>query len=67
MQEKFAQFGVPETVATDNGITHITTAPYHPASNGMAERSVQIVKNGLRRNKEGSFCSRLSKTLLAID
>ena len=80
-QEKFAQFGVPETVVTDNGtcftsqeftqflqsngITHITTAPYHPASNGMAERSVQIVKNGLRRNKEGSFRSRLSKTLLA--
>ena len=78
-RERFAQFGLPETVVTDNGscfvssefeaflkrngIQHVTTAPYHPASNGLAERAVQIVKAGLKRNQEGTFRSRLSNTL----
>lgn len=80
-RERFAQFGLPETVVTDNGtcftssefaaflkangIHHITTAPYHPASNGLAERAVQIVKAGLKKNLQGTFRSRLSNTLAA--
>lgn len=75
----FAQFGVPETVVTHNGtgfvgrefeqfltangIRHITSAPYHPASNGLAERSVQIVKKGLKKLTTGTMSSRLAKTL----
>ena len=80
-REKFAQFGIPQTIVTDNGtcftsaefesfltdngIHHLTTAPHHPASNGLAERAVQIVKKGLKKNKKGSFCTRLSRTLFS--
>jgi hypothetical protein len=32
-----------------NGIKHVTSAPYHPATNGAAERTVQTVKNALKK------------------
>ena len=35
---EFAQF------MQRNGIWHVTTAPYHPVSNGLAERAIQAVK-----------------------
>jgi len=77
----FAQFGVPEVLVTDNGscfvssefenfllkngIKHITSAPYHPATNGLAERAVQIVKKGLKKEAGGSMVTRLAKVLMA--
>ena len=32
-----------------NGIKHITSALYHPSTNGFAERALQTVKQGLNR------------------
>ena len=72
----FAQFGVPKVVVTDNGssfvseefetfflknsIKHITSVLYHPSTYCLAERAVQIVKRGLKKEKEGSMKTRLA-------
>ena len=61
-----ADFGYPHTIVTDNattftseefrewcksrGIVHLTGAPYHPATNGAAERLVQTFKQALRKS-----------------
>ena len=65
LEEDFAHFGFPHTLVTDNaptftseefqhwckkrGITHLTGAPYHPATKGAAERLVQTFKQALRK------------------
>lgn len=79
LRELFARFGVPRTVVSDNGpqfssaamarflqgnhIRHFTTAPYHPQSNGLAERAVRTIKEGLKKNREGSLQDRISRFL----
>ena len=75
----FATHGLPHKVVTDNGssftseefrsymssngITHVTTAPYHPSSNGLAERAVQTFKRGLKATKGTTLQERISKFL----
>ena len=47
-----------------NGIRHVTSAPYHPASNGLAERAVQTFKKFMKKSTNGSMESRVSRFLL---
>ena len=77
----FSRFGLPDTIVSDNGpafvgeefrrftrangIRHVTTAPYKPASNGLAERYVKEVKYALRRVTGGNMTVRLAKWLMS--
>lgn len=69
LTQTFATFGVPETIVSDNGtqftsyefknfcenqgIHHVRTAPFHPQSNGLAERFVDTLKRTLRKIRSG--------------
>ena len=46
-----------------NGIQQVTTAPYHPSSNGLAERAVQTFKIGLKKSSPGDLERRLASFL----
>lgn len=50
-----------------NGIKHITTVPYHPATNGLAERFVQTFKQSMTAmvNTKMSISEKLTNFLLS--
>ena len=50
-----------ENLITGNGLRHLRVSPYHPSSNGLAERCVQVMKKGLRMLQGGTLHTRLSK------
>ncbi|XP_038106927.1 uncharacterized protein K02A2.6-like [Culex quinquefasciatus] len=68
-REIFSRHGMPETLVTDNGtqftsedfegycnsngILHLKTPPYHPQSNGLAERFVDTFKRTLKKITAG--------------
>ena len=70
LRSLFATHGLPEIVVSDNAssfkseefrtfmcrnnIRHITGAPYHPKTNGLAERGVQTFKKALAKLLESS-------------
>ena len=47
-----------------NGIVHITSAPYHPASNDLAEMAVQTVTSGIIKMAGDNVQTKLHRFLL---
>ena len=56
-----------EEFMLNNGIKHIRSAPYHPATNGLVERFVQSFKRAMEamKNSGQTWQHRLSSFLLA--
>ena len=48
-----------------NGILHITSAPYHPATNGLAERGVQTMKTAIKKMLEGAEKGESIQTIIS--
>ena len=71
LRRVFAAYGLPEHLVSDNGpqftstefreflrsngVKHIRTAPYHPASNGAVERLVQTFKQAMKAGEQDGF------------
>jgi len=83
LRRMFAAFGLPQQIVTDNGpqfvseefaaflkangVRHSRCTPYHPASNGEAERFVRTFKEAIKASKyDGlSLSHRLQNFLLS--
>ncbi|KIH62534.1 integrase core domain protein [Ancylostoma duodenale] len=68
LKSLFTRYGLPQTIVSDNGtqftseqfkamcdeggIVHVKIAPYHPQSNGQAERFVDTLKRGIKKLEE---------------
>ena len=79
LRKLFATHGVPRVIVSDNGpgfaseefdqflkmngVRHVFSAPYHPSSNGQAERMVRVFKESLKSMGEGDIETRLCRLL----
>ena len=68
LSHSFSMCGLPVSLVSDNapcftsqefqdfmkncGVKHVTSAVYHPSTNGLAERMVQTFKRALKRSEE---------------
>ncbi len=75
----FSKFGIPESIVSDNGpqfvahefelfcksngIKHIRVTPFHPSSNGLAERAVRIFKEGIAKQAQCTLSDQLARLL----
>ena len=80
LRHVFSTHGLPEMLISDNGtaftsaefktfvdhngVRHLTSAPYHPATNGLAERAVQTFKEALQKTS-GDIETRLARFLFS--
>ena len=80
LREVFSQHGLPDQIVSDNGpqftsdefrrfteangITHTFSAPYHPATNGLAERFVRTMKQALKSHSDTAPLEFLPRFLL---
>jgi transposase InsO family protein len=80
LREWFSRLGLPDTLVSDNGsaftsaefnefttrngIRHVRSPPFHPQSNGAAERAVRTVKTALKKADSGDLHAAISNFLL---
>jgi hypothetical protein len=79
LRQMFATHGIPQVTVSDNGpafvgddfkqfiqkngIKHVYSAPYHPASNGQAKRMVRTFKEAMKTLKAGDIQTKLDRLL----
>ncbi|GFR57405.1 polyprotein [Elysia marginata] len=79
LRSVFTTHGLPDTIVSDNGPTftsqefqdfmrynnihHTRTAPYHPSSNGLAERAVATYISSLRKMTRGTVHEKANRFL----
>ncbi|XP_037906145.1 uncharacterized protein K02A2.6-like [Hermetia illucens] len=77
LEEKFITFGYPEIIVSDNGsqftseefrnycrIKHVTSSPYHPKTNGLAERFVRTFKERMKASEYDGLSRQRLRTFL---
>ena len=66
LRQLFATYGLPQQLVSDNGpqfssvefatfltrngVKHIRSSPYHPSTNGLAERFIRTLKQAMKRS-----------------
>lgn len=70
----FSDFGVPSCIVSDNGtqflsqngVKFLNSPPFHPSSNGIAERPVQSFKDKMKKTTQGDWETGLARVLFAM-